>query len=66
MARVIEFYIPTNFKPKSRQSLSEENGQLLEFPGPEPDGHHHPEPDGYQHATWIFPEVDGDLSAREG
>jgi len=58
MARVIEFYIPTNFKPKSRQSLSEENGQLLDFPGPEPDG--------YQHATWIFPEVDGDLSAREG
>jgi hypothetical protein len=58
MARVIPFYIPDTFKPKSKYPLSGEGGRVIEFPGPEPEKYIHP--------TWIFPEVDGDLSAREG
>lgn len=58
MARVIQFYIPTNFKPKSRTLSFAEGGQLLEFP--------QQEPDGYRNPAWVFPEVDGDLSARKG
>ena len=58
MARVIQFYIPDNFKPKPRASSVIQDGQLLEFP--------RREPGNYQHPTWIFPEVDADLSLREG
>ena len=58
MARVIEFYIPENFKPKLRASSATQDGQVLEFP--------RREIVDYQHPTWIFPEVDADLSLREG
>ena len=56
MARVISFYIPDRFKPKPRPSWPREESRVLEFPRPK----------SYTHPTWIFPEVDGDLSAREG
>ena len=58
MARVIQFYIPDNFKPKPRASSAIQDGQVLEFP--------RRETENYQHPTWIFPEVDADLSLREG
>lgn len=58
MARVIQFYIPDNFKPKPRGSSAIQDGRVLEFP--------RRETENYQHPTWIFPEVDADLSLREG
>ena len=31
MARVIEFYIPQNFKPKQRWLPQEQQGKIIEF-----------------------------------
>ena len=58
MARVIEFYLPDNFKPKPGTSSASQDGRVLEFP--------RSESEKYQHPTWIFPEVDADLSLRKG
>ena len=58
MARVIQFYIPDSFKPKPRASSSTEEAQVLEFP--------RRESENYEHPTWVFPEVDADISLREG
>jgi len=32
MAKVIEFYIPKNFKPKPRWVLPDQRGKVIEFP----------------------------------
>jgi hypothetical protein len=58
MARVIQFYIPNSFKPKARTPWLAGEERILEFPAPESKN--------YTHPTWIFPEVDGDISVREG
>lgn len=58
MARVITFYIPDTFKPKSKGLLSGEIGRVIQFP--------RSEAKKYVQSTWIFPEVDADLSLREG
>lgn len=33
MARVIEFHIPSDFRPKMKWVPQEERGKILEFPG---------------------------------
>lgn len=58
MAQVIPFYVPATFKPKSKRLWPREAGRVLEFSGREPKK--------YMHPTWIFPEVDADLSVRGG
>jgi hypothetical protein len=34
MARVVEFYVPQNFKPKRQWAPAEQRGKLVEFPRP--------------------------------
>lgn len=57
MAQVIPFYIPDGFVPKSKRLWPSEPGRVLDFPRPEGE---------FVQPSWIFPEVDGDLSVREG
>ena len=54
MAQLIPFYIPDGFVSKSKRLWPSEPGRVLEFPRPEVENSSQP--------TWIFPEVDGDLS----
>ncbi len=58
MAQVIPFHVPDNFKPKSKRLWPSDAGRVLQFP--------RPEPKDFVQPTWIFPEVDADLSLREG
>lgn len=57
MAQVIPFYIPDSFVQKSKRLWPSEPGRVIEFPRPE---------GKFTQPTWVFPEVDGDLSLREG
>jgi len=50
--------VPDNFKPKSKRLWPSDAGRVLQFP--------RPEPKDFVQPTWIFPEVDADLSLREG
>jgi len=34
MARVIEFYVPQNFKPKRQWVPADERGKMIDFPQP--------------------------------
>jgi hypothetical protein len=61
MARVIVFYIPDSYVSKARPWMREE-GRVIEFPEPEPAS----ESKNYVQPTWVFPEVDADLSLRQG
>ena len=58
MARVIVFYVPDSYVPKTRSPWPQEAGRVIEFP--------RPESESYVHPTWIFPEVDADISVRQG
>ena len=58
MAQVIPFHVPDNFKPKSKRPWPSDAGRVLEFA--------RPESKSFVQPTWVFPEVDPDLSAREG
>jgi hypothetical protein len=54
MGRLIEFYVPDNFKPKIKWVQQNEVARVIEFaPNKSED---------YRQPTWTFPEVDADLA----
>ena len=59
MGRLIEFYVPKNFKPKSinpKRSRAHpvDTPRVVEFP--------RLKSDEFRQETWIFPEIDSDLA----
>ena len=54
MGRLIEFYVPENFKPKIKWAQQNDVGQVVEFAPSKPTD--------YRQVTWVFPEVDADLA----
>jgi hypothetical protein len=53
MGRLIEFYVPDDFKKTDKPASSAEAPQVIEFP--------RSKREGFAQVTWIFPEVDSDL-----
>jgi len=58
MAQVIPIHVPDHLKTKLKLLCPSDAGRVLQFP--------RPEPKDFVQPTWIFPEVDADLSLREG
>jgi hypothetical protein len=54
VGKLIEFYIPQGFRPKTKPENPLETSQVIEFPSGKSNTFHQ--------STWIFPEVDADLA----
>ncbi len=54
MGKLIEFYVPDDFRLKPKRKESLESSRVIEFPSSKPDT--------FRQITWIFPEVDADLA----